>query len=143
MMMQGVSFDNKHSYRTWQLLLKSDPVISPPKPKNKLVEIPGTNKVIDLTESLTGGETKYQMRSIRCVFYVLGGRKEWPAVYSAVLNEIHGKSMRITLDNDPNYYYTGRVEVDEYGSDNASATIVVTAEVEAFKRQKYSGEVML
>lgn len=137
MSMQGVSFDKKHSYRTWRMLLKSDPVISPPKPKKKLVEVPGTNKVIDLTESLTGGEVKYHMRSLSCVFYVIGGRQKWPAVYSALLNEIHGKNMQITLDNDPNYYYIGRVEVDEYGSDEAAATIVVTAELEPYKRARY------
>ena len=136
-MMLGVSFDKKHSYRTWRMLLKSDPVISPPKPKTKLVEVPGTNKVIDLTESLTGGDVKYHMRSIRCVFYAIGGRQKWPAVYSDVMNEIHGKRMQITMDNDPNYYYTGRVEVDEYESSEAAATIVVTAEVEPYKRARY------
>ena len=135
--MLGVSFDKKHSYRTWRMLLKSDPVITPPEVKKKLVEVPGTNKVIDLTESLTGGEIKYHMRSIRCVFYVIGGRQKWPAVYSAVMNEIHGRRMQITMDNDPNYYYIGRVEVDEYGSDEAAATIVVTAEVEPYKRTRH------
>lgn len=119
------------------MLLKSDPVISPPKPKTKLIEVPGTNVVIDLTESLTGGEVKFQMRSLRCVFYVIGGRQKWPAVYSAVLNEVHGKRMQITLDNDPNYYYTGRVAVDQYESSEANATIVVTAEVEPYKRARY------
>ena len=99
--MLGVSFDKKHSYRTWRMLLKSDPVISPPKVKKKLVEVPGTNKVIDLTESLTGGEVKYHMRSLRCVFYVIGGRQKWPAVYSAVLNEIHGRRCRSRWTTTP------------------------------------------
>lgn len=135
--MQGVTFDKKHSYRTWKLLLASQPVVSPPRPKTKLISVPGTNTVIDLTESLTGGEVKYEPRSIRCVFYVIGGRKKWPAVYSALLNEIHGRKMQIWLDDDPNYYYTGRVVVDEYESSEANATIVVTAEVEPYKRARY------
>lgn len=135
--MQGVTFDKKHSYRTWKLLLASQPVVSPPRPKTKLISVPGTNTVIDLTESLTGGEVKYEPRSIRCVFYVIGGRQKWPAVYSALLNEIHGRKMQIWLDDDPNYYYTGRVVVDEYESSEANATIVVTAEVEPYKRARY------
>lgn len=135
--MQGVTFDKTHSYRTWKLLLAGQPVISPPKPKTKLIQVPGTNTVIDLTESLTGGEVKYEPRSIRCVFYVIGGRQKWPAVYSAVLNELHGKRMNITMDDDPNWYYTGRVAVDEYESSEASATIVITAEVEPYKKAKY------
>lgn len=135
-MMQGVSFDNKHSYRTWKLLMKSKPTISPPTPKTKLIQVPGTNTVIDLTEALTG-EVKYEPRTIRCVFCVIGGRQKWPAVYSAVLNEIHGKRMKIVMDDDPNYYYIGRVAVNQWDSDEASATIVVTAEVEPYKRARY------
>ncbi len=134
--MQGVSFDNKHSYRTWKLMLKSKPVISPPTPKTKLIQVPGSNTVIDLTEALTG-EVKYELRTIRCVFCVVGGRLKWPAVYSAVLNEIHGKRMKIVMDDDPNYYYIGRVAVSQFDSDEASATIVVTAEVEPYKRARH------
>lgn len=135
-MMQGVSFDNKHSYRTWKLLMKSKPVISPPTPKTKLIQVPGTNTVIDLTEALTG-EVKYEPRTIRCVFCVIGGRQKWADVYSAVLNEIHGKRMKIVMDDDPNYYYIGRVAVSQWDSDEASATIVVTADVEPYKRARY------
>lgn len=135
--MQGVSFGNKHSYRTWRMLLARHPEISPPVPKTKLIQVPGSNTVIDLTESLTGGEVKYEPRTIRCVFYVVGGRQKWPAVYSAVLNEVHGKRMQIVLDDDPNYYYEGRVVVDQWESNKSSASIVITAEVEPYKKARY------
>lgn len=135
--MNGVTFGNKHSYRAWRMLLASHPEITPPTPKLKLVQVPGTNTVIDLTEALTGGEVKYEPRSIRCVFYVIGGRSKWPAVYSAVLNEVHGRRMKITLDTDPNWYYEGRVAVDQFDSDESAATIVITAEVEPYKKAKY------
>lgn len=134
--MHGVTFGNKHSYRTWKLMLKSRPEISPPKPKTKLIQVPGTNTVIDLTESLTG-EVKYEPRTIRCEFCVVGGRLKWPAVYSAVLNELHGKKMQIIIDDDPNYYYTGRVAVDQWASEEVTATIVITAEVEPYKLARY------
>lgn len=135
--MNGVTFGNKHSYRTWKMLLASQPVISPPKPKTKLIQVPGTNTVIDLTEALTGGEVKYEPRTIRCVFYVIGGRQKWPAVYSAVLNEVHGKRLKITMDDDPNWYYEGRVVVDDFDSNESSATIVITAEVEPYKKARH------
>ena len=135
--MNGVSFDNKHSYRTWKMLLASNPVISPPKAKTKLIQVPGTNTVIDLTESLTGGEVKYEPRTIHCTFYVVGGRQKWPSVYSAVLNEVHGKRMKISTDDDPNYYFEGRVAVNEFDSNRSNATIVITAEVEPYKKAKH------
>lgn len=133
-MMHGVTFGSKHSYRTWNLMLKSRPEISPPKPKTKLIQVPGTNTVIDLTEALTG-EVKYEPRTIRCVFCVVGGRSEWPAVYSDILDEIHGQRMQIVMDDDLNYYYIGRVTVDQWESEEVTATIVITAEVEPYKRE--------
>ena len=135
-MMRGVTFGEKHSYRTWGLILKSRPDISPPVPKTKLIKVPGTNKVIDLTEKLTG-EVKYEPRSIVCEFTVIGGRSQWPEVYSDILDEIHGQRMRIIMDDDPNYYYIGRVEVDQWKSEKVTATIVITAEVEPYKLARY------
>lgn len=142
-MMQGVTFGNKHTYRAWKLLLKSNPVISSPKPKTKIILVPGTNTVIDLTESLTGGEVKYEPRTIQCEFYVMGGRSKWPAVYTAILNEIHGKKLKIIMDDDPNYYYFGRVAIDDFKSDKTAASIVITAEVEPYKRARHGEGRML
>lgn len=135
--MHGVTFGTKHSYRNFGMWLKSRPVISPPKPKTKLIKVPGTNKVIDLTERLTGGETKYEPRTIRCEFCVIGGRSNWPSVYSYILNTLHGQRMQIIMDDDPNYYYIGRVAVDQWASEEVTATIVVTAEVEPYKLARY------
>lgn len=135
-MVHGVTFGNKHSFRAWNLMLKSPPEISPPKPKTKIIQVPGSNTVIDLTEALTG-EVKYEPRTIRCEFCVNGGRPKWPAVYSAVMNDIHGKRMQIIMDDDPNYYYLGRVAVDQWESEEATATIVITADVEPHKRARH------
>lgn len=134
--MQGVTFGTKHSYRAWGLLLKSRPSISPPEPKTKVIEVPGTDTVIDLTESLTGG-VKYEQRTIEFEFFVIDGRHQWSAVYSSILNELHGKRVKIVMDDDPNYYYTGRVVVDEWKSDKKTATIALTATVEPYKRARH------
>ena len=140
--MQGVTFGNKHSYREWGLLLKTRPVISPPKPKTKLVQVPGSDVVIDLTETLTGN-VHYEPRTIKCEFWVVDGRLKWSAVYSSILDELHGKRLQIIMDDDPNYYYIGRVSVDSWESEQAASTIVITAEVEPYKHSRYGSEVRL
>ena len=134
--MLGVTFGKKHTYREWGLLLKSYPYISPPEPKTKLIEVPRSDTVIDLTESLTG-KVHYGMRSGTFEFTVIDGRSKWPAVYSAIMNELHGRKVQIIMDDDPNYYYLGRVVVDEWESDKKTATIVLHAEVEPYKRHRY------
>lgn len=134
--MRGVTFGNKHSYRAYGLLLKARPYIAPPEPKTKLIEVPGSDAVIDLTESLTG-KVHYGMREGRFDFFVIDGRSKWSAVYSALLNELHGKRVQIVLDDDPNYYWAGRVRLDEMASDKKTATIVITAQLEPYKRKRY------
>lgn len=140
--MRGVTFGNKHSYRAYGLVLKEYPIFTAPTVKKKLVEVPGSDVVLDLTESLTG-KVQYGTRKGVFEFTVMGGRSRWPAVYTALLNDLHGKRMEITLDDDLNYYYTGRVEVSDWQSDKTTATIVLTAEVEPHKKQKHTGGVML
>ena len=134
--MHGVTFGKKHSFREWNLMLKMPPEISPPKPKTKIIQVPGSDTIIDLTENLTDG-VKYEPRTIRCEFCVVGGRSKWPAVYSAILNEIHGRRVQIIMDDDPNYYYIGRVAVDQWESEEATASVVITAEVEPYKRARH------
>ena len=140
--MRGVTFGNKHSYRAYGLLLKEYPIFTAPKPKTKLIEVPGSDAVIDLTESLTG-KVQYGTRKGTFEFTVMGGRSKWPAVYAALLNDLHGKRMQIVLDDDPNYYYLGRVEIDSWASDKVTATIVILAEVEPHKRKRHGEGVML
>ena len=38
--------------------------------------------------------------------------EEWPVLYSKILNAIQGQQLNIILDEDPDWYYIGRVELD-------------------------------
>ena len=134
--MQGVTFDTYHSYNAWGLLLKSMPVITQPKPKEKLVEVPGSDLVLDLTEALTG-KVQYSPREIKCVFMTIASRSRWPEIYSDVMNAIHGKRLQIVLDNDPDYYYVGRISVGEFVPDRKTAALMISATVEPYKHERH------
>lgn len=132
--MHGVIFGDKHSYRDWNLILKRRPVISPPTPKLRLIQVPGSDNVIDLTESLTG-KVHYEPRTIQFEFITGADRARWPSLYSDILNYLHGQSIRIIMDDDPNFYYTGRVTVGNMEADKKTATLTMTATVEPYKRE--------
>lgn len=135
--MNGVTFGSKHSYKDWGLILKSRPVISSPSPKTIYIDIPATDGSLDLTESLTG-DVKFNNRTIKFEFAVIEARKRWTALYSEVMNYLHGQNMRVILDEDADYYYTGRFQVNEWKSDKRTATIVIEGTVEPYKLEKYS-----
>lgn len=136
-MMNGVTFGSKHSYRDWGLILKSRPVISSPSPKTVYVDIPASDGIIDLTESLTG-DVKYENRTITCEFNVLDARKRWSNIYSEILDFLHGQQMKVILDEDPTYYYIGRVKVNEWKSDKKTSTITIEGNVEPYKLEMFS-----
>lgn len=135
--MDGVTFGTKHSYRDWGLLLKSRPVISPPSPKTVYVDIPGSDGVIDLTESLTG-DVKFDNRTIKCEFVVLDARNRWSDIYSEIMDYLHGQRIRVRLDEDPTYYYEGRLQVNEWKSDKVTSTITIEGDVEPYKMEMFS-----
>lgn len=135
--MNGVTFGNKHSYKDWGLLLKSRPVITPPKAKTVYIDIPGSDGVIDLTESLTG-DVQFNNRTIKCEFVVIDARIRWANIYSEIMDYLHGQKLRVRFDEDPTYYYEGRLQVNEWKSDKVTSTITIEGNVEPYKYELFS-----
>lgn len=135
--MQGVMFNDKHSYWEWGLMFRSRPVISPPDPKTKYVDVLGMDGLLDMTDTMTG-YTQYNNRTITFEFVIMADRTFWPAIYSDLLDTLHGNVVDIVFDDDPGYAYKGRVTVGEWDAEKVTANISMTAEVEPFKTERHS-----
>lgn len=133
----GVTFGDKHSYRDWGLYLKSRPVISPPTPKTVYEDLPGSDGSLDFTESLTG-DVKYENRDVKFEFTVIGGREKWYDTFSDIMDYMHGKRMKVVIDEDPTFYYIGRITVDEWESSKVTSTVVVKGDMEPYKLEMFS-----
>lgn len=134
--MEGVTFGEKHSYNDFGLIL-TDTAISLPDPKLKMIELPGADGMIDLTEVLTD-EVKYNNRVISFSFTVVDDIATWPALLSEIANYLHGRRMRIVRDVDENYYYEGRCAINEFKTDRSLAFLVIDCDVEPYKMTKDS-----
>lgn len=121
-----------NSFTDWGLYLEVPPIISPPTPNTYMVQVPGRNGSLDLTETTMGMAT-YQDRKIELDFVCRGKRKNWNKIYQEILNAVHGQRCRITCSDDPEYYYDGRVTVEEWGADGKMSFPSVTAIVRPFK----------
>lgn len=129
--MKGVIFGSYHSFNEWGLLLK-EKEIKAPEPKVQTIEIEGGDGVLDLTEFF--GEVKYNNRSLSFTFYKMNIRPgEYLALYSKVQNAIHGKKMQVILDDDPAFFYSGRVTVNEWKSNKNLGEIVIDVDAEPYK----------
>lgn len=125
----GTSYN---SYVDFGLYLETPVQIPAPEPNTYMIEVPGRNGSLDLTESAIGGLT-YKDRKIEFPFLCRKRRREWNGTYHKLLNSLHGKHCQIVCSDDPEFYYEGRVFVSEFGGDEHMASPSVTATVKPFK----------
>lgn len=130
----GVKFGDYHSYEEWGLKLVKI-VIGLPEPKTVLIDIPGGDGVLDLSESLTG-KMQYGTRKLEFTFDARNCTyADWENLISNISGKIHGRRLRIILDDDPCYYYDGTIEISTTKSNNVDAEVVISAICQPYKME--------
>ena len=127
----GVKIGEKHTYNDWGLIL-SNIIISPPVPQINMISVPLRDGSLDLTDSLTN-DVKYNDRTITMTFSVVDPRSIWSTKISEIANYLHGKRLKIIIDDDIAFYYVGRVNIDQWESDKRVGKIVIIGTVDPFK----------
>lgn len=144
-MYHSVTFGDKNSWEDWHLVPSSRPVINPPEAKTQMIEIPGESGMLDISESLTGYPL-YKRRTGDIEFIVVNDMYEpvtipfgWADVYSDIMNYLHNREMEMQLEDDPEWYYEGRFQVNSWKSEEFLSRITISYDLEPFKwyRESY------
>lgn len=109
-MVNGVRFNGLHSYYDFGMWLAERPDWGTPDAKVNIVEIPGADGVLDLTEA-NSGEVKFTNRTITLTFSAMVEIDEQERFKAKIRNALHGKVVTIVPDDDPDWYYRGRCNV--------------------------------
>lgn len=128
--MKGVKFGNYHSWNDFSLIL-AQKTIGTPSPKTETVDIPGGDGVLDLTDFF--GEIKYNNRELSFEFSTIVPQSEFMDLFTRVQNALHGQKMQIILDDDADWYYTGRITVSEWKAEKAVGTLTIDCDCEPYK----------
>ncbi len=128
----GVTFaDQWHTERDWNL----HPVriyISMPEAKEQVIDIPGGDGTIDLSE--INGRPMYGMRTVELEYHLRNvDNEKWSLIYSEIGAVITGKKVKMVLDDDPDHYYMARLKVDGEKTDYVNAELTFTGTAEPFK----------
>ena len=138
--MLGVTFivGNKqiHSCKDWNLAFGSY-TISSPESKTYTVDIPGMDGVLDLSESLTG-DIQYKNRKITLNFSIISSLFKQPVDFSKIYNCLHGRTVKLIFDNDPSFYWIGRLSVSTYQEAYLLGSISIECDIEPYKYERYS-----
>nr|CAJ19123.1 hypothetical protein [unidentified microorganism] len=121
------------STRDWMLYPITRLEIEPPEPVIDLVDVPGSDYALDLTESLTGRPI-YKQRECDWVFIIVAPRNQWDAIYSDVMNRLHGRRMKVVRMEEPDYYYEGRITIESTKSDKWNGHIKMHGVFDPYKR---------
>lgn len=134
----GAKIGNFHTLTDWGLYLKvGSPKISPPETDEYLVQVPGSDTLLNLTNVLDG-RPHYKKRTITMELLCTAPKKQWPTIYSNLANAIHGKWLQCKFDDDPGFYWEGLWSVD-MSKDRLSSTVTITGTCNPFKRSVYDG----
>lgn len=131
--MKGVKFGNFHSYDTWGLL-RTAKEIGSPSVKEKKIDIEGADGDLDYTEVF--GSVKYGNRTLKFEFQKAMKPSELVSLASDIQDAIHGQKMAVTLDDDPDWYYHGRVSVKDFSWKKGIGTISIEVDAEPYKLKK-------
>ena len=129
--MNQFKIGDKLTYDDWGLFLQSFQ-ISDPDPKTNYIDIPGGDGSIDLTEALTGAVV-YHDREITASFNTNAPRASWRPLMEDIQNYAHGRKFAITVPDDPDHYYKGRVKIGTLIKHATNATFTLTAKVDPYK----------
>lgn len=132
-MSNGVQFGDKHSIDDWDLLMV-DKSIGDAEPKIIDVDIPGSNSKLDLTEWT--GEVLYNNRTLIFNFDIYDSPSNWWTLKREITNYLHGKKLKIILDQDKDYYYYGRCKVTDFSNETTVAHITIECDCDPFVYKK-------
>lgn len=128
--MKGITFGEYHSYRDLHLILAKKEMGAPPV-KEKKIDIDGADSDIDYTDYF--GEPKYGNATHKFDFSTMVPQTDFLSQFSLVKNALHGKKLRIILDDDPSYYYVGRIHCQPFTSARGIGYINIECDCEPYK----------
>ena len=128
--MKGIRFGDLHSYDDLKMIL-SGKDMGAPAVKSMKLDIEGADSALDLTDFF--GEPKYEDVTHKFQFSTIVPCSEFMTLYSRIKNAIHGKKMRIILDDDPLFYWMGRIYVSGFTNEKSIGQVEVECDCEPYK----------
>ena len=125
------------TYADWGLIPDGRLIVNPPDVQEKYIEIPGRSGELDLSDILTGSAV-LKNRTGSWEFYIVPHGYAFttepnnamvgvtPAQRAqTVYNALHGKTVRVWLNDDLAHYYTGRVKVKSWPAGKTYSRITI------------------
>lgn len=132
MIHQSVSINGIDMLSTYKMALANRHCVQPPVPKTIYQDVPGADGSLDLSTAIAG-RIIYERRVITLNFGCGYPMDKWPEVFSEILRNFHGREGKLIFDDDPMYYYAGRMTVSEYSRARTLGTFTISVNADPYK----------
>lgn len=131
----SINIGEKNTWDDWHLVPSSRPLVNPPDVKTNYIEIPGRDGSMDLTTALIGRPV-YKNRTGDWEFIVLNeydDGEDWTTLYTDIMQYLQGREFKVILDDDPGFFYYGRLKVNSWQSQANWSRIVINYNLGPYK----------
>ena len=140
----------RNTWNHWHLIPSARPVVAQPTPTYKYVDIPGRDGSLDFSDYLIGRPT-YSDRSGSFSFYVANedpktgqGFGNWASRKQEIAQFLDGrKLLKMTLEDDINYYYVGRFYMKEWNPGENFSQVTIEYRVRPYKYRESDGQAVI
>jgi hypothetical protein len=127
-------FAGVNTWDDWHLIPSERPSVASPGVTTNFVTIPGRDGSIDMTNYLVNRPV-FSDRSGSFEFIVDNGHEYWETIRMKIMSFLHGKRMKMVLEDDPNWYWEGRFSVDSWKSEASNSKITINYAVGPYKKR--------
>jgi len=134
---EAIANGGRNTWDYWHLIPNKRPVVGPPEVKSQIIDLPGGNGFIDLSELITGdviyGQRQGSWQFIAHPDYT--DPQPWQWKYQDIMQYLHGRQHMVILEDDPFYYYIGRLKVNQWDSGPNWSQVTIDYTLQPFKKE--------
>lgn len=122
-----------NTWRDWHLIPTEKPAITLPAYDPYITELEGHSGSIDITDKVFGGEIIYGDRTGALEFYIHHDYVDWKNVRVRIIQALHGKKVKMILEDELQYYYVGRFTLTKITPQASYSQLTLSYQLEPYR----------
>ena len=124
---------NANTWDDWHLIPSSRPTIAHPAIETNYQDVLGKDGIQDVTEYVPG-EVVWGDRTGTLEFLVANDYEDWKKIREKIIYNIHGKSLKMKLEEQPEYYYEGFFQFNDWRSEAQFSKVAIDYTLQPYKK---------
>lgn len=133
-----------NTFENFGLVPAERPDVIPPEVKTQYVDLPASDGVLDYTELLLGktpfGRRQGSWRFYTDEFKMRSLNLTWHSLYQFLLDNLNGTECEVSLDDDQDYFYKGRISVNQWRSLASFSEITLDYNFDSYKYSRVTSD---